>query len=86
MLYGDEANAGPSTRGLNRFAAQQQRGEFGPLAQEDRSVPGGARFAKSDTRITLRDEEHLSVWMAMFGQVLGFAGFFEAKRLCDGDW
>jgi hypothetical protein len=34
-IEGEERNAGPSARRLNSFAAQQQRGEFGWLAQDD---------------------------------------------------
>jgi len=33
----------------------------------------------------LGHEEHFSVWVAVFGDVLGLSRFFETKRLRDGD-
>lgn len=87
MLWGDEANAGPpstrplrglaqgrlSIRGLNRFAAQKSRGES-VRSLRMTNLPGN-----------LRDEQHLSLRVTVFRQILGFAGFFQVKRLCDGD-
>jgi hypothetical protein len=47
----EERNAGPSARRLNLFAAQQRRGEFGWLAQDDILLYFGklSRFLYVDT-------------------------------------